>query len=400
MKKKSLKDCELIGKKILLRVDFNVPMTEKGEIRDDTRIKLCLPTIEYLLNSNCSIIIISHFGRPNGSFADKYSLAPCAKRLSELLKHNVKFGPYPYNNQLKEKIKKLQKKEIILLENLRFNVAEEKPHLDLNFAKDLSTLADVYVNDAFGSSHRSHSSVVEITKYFNNTSLMGLLLEKEIFHLKKVISSPNKPFYTIIGGAKLGSKLGVLKTLIEKVDAMFIGGGMAYTFFKAMGISIGQSIVDLDKLEYAKMLIQETQSSSAPKIQLPIDCVITDGKKIKTIDISNGIPDGWEGMDIGEKTVEKWSNILMRGSTIFWNGPLGVFEDPNFAQGTKNLAMALSKNSNDVIIGGGDLVAAIGTLHSKLNFTHISSGGGACLEFIEKGSLPGITALSNKENIL
>lgn len=376
-----------------MRVDFNVPLKEDGSISDDSRIVLALPSIQYILKHGGKLILMSHFGRPKGTVNPEFSLKPCALHLATLIEQEVKLAPDCIGDEVEGMVNALQEGEVIMLENLRFHPGEEHPEKDPSFAKSLAKLGDIYVNDAFGAAHRSHASTVTITEYFPKASAMGFLMEKEVAFLSKLVLNPKRPFFAIIGGAKIGSKIGVFRALGKKVDAIFIGGGMAFTFFKAQGISIGDSICDDEKLEDAKAFLSECAKHEI-QVHLPTDIVITDDRETQMIHMTKGIPDGWKGMDVGPQTVEKWSEDLKNGATIFWNGPMGVFEEPVFAHGTNRLAQNLSMMSGEVIVGGGDSLAAIKSLNLQKSFAHLSSGGGASLEFIEKGTLPGIEALT------
>lgn len=397
MDKLTLSDMPLQGKKVLMRVDFNVPLKEDGSISDDTRIVQSLKSIKYILEQNGSLILMSHLGRPKAK-TPSLSLEPCAKRLSELLKIPVILAPDCIGPSVEKLAKNLKPGQVILLENLRFYAAEENPESDPSFAKKLASLGDIYVDDAFGTAHRKHSSTYTIAKYFPQKALAGFLLEKEISFLGSHLSKPKKPFYAIIGGAKISSKIGVIKKLIDKVDELFIGGGMAYTFFKADGINMGKSIVEDEEIPTVKE-IRKKCAEKKVTLNLPLDLVIASDFKndaeTKTIPIEN-IPPSYQGMDIGPKTIELWSKKLKKAATIFWNGPLGVFEMPNFAKGTSMIAKALSETKAITIVGGGDSVAAINELHLQNKFTHLSTGGGASLEYIEYGTLPGIEVLSDK----
>lgn len=393
--KLSLQDLDLRGKRVLMRVDFNVPLKDDGTISDDSRIVLALPSIQYILKQGGKLILMSHFGRPKGTAHPEFSLKPCALHLAALLEQEVKLAPDCIGNKVEEMVNQLQEGEVMMLENLRFHPGEEHPEKDPLFVESLAKLGDLYVNDAFGAAHRSHASTVTITKYFPKTSAMGFLMEKEIAFLSKLVLNPKRPFYAIIGGAKIGSKIGIFRALGKKIDAIFIGGGMAFTFFKAKGISIGDSICDNEKLEDAKEFLSDCEKHEV-QVHLPTDVVITNDSEIQMVHASKGIPNGWKGMDVGPQTIEKWSEDLKNGSTIFWNGPMGVFEEPAFAHGTNRLAQNLSMMSGEVIVGGGDSLAAIKTLHLQKSFAHLSSGGGASLEFIENGTLPGIEALTQR----
>ncbi|MDJ0652459.1 MAG: phosphoglycerate kinase [Simkaniaceae bacterium] len=395
MGKLSLQDLDIHGKKVLMRVDFNVPLDEQGTISDDTRIVLALPSIQYIVAQGGRLILMSHFGRPKGQVHPELSLKPCRKHLSILLEQEVKFSSDCIGGKTRELAESLMPGEVLLLENLRFHKGEEQPEKDPSFAKALASLGEIYVDDAFGAAHRSHASTVMITDYFPEKCGMGFLMEKEISYLSKVVLQPKRPFYALIGGAKIGSKIGVFNTLRQKVDAIFIGGGMAFTFLKAKGTPIGDSICDDEKLEEAKQFLKNCEKQTI-QVHLPIDIVVTNETKTQLIDVKEGIPEKWKGMDVGPQTIETWSDALKKGATIFWNGPVGVFEKPVFAHGTNRLAQQLSTMPGEIIVGGGDSIAAINQLHLQKSFAHLSSGGGASLEFIENGSLPGIEALTNK----
>lgn len=398
--KLSLKDLSLRGKKVLMRVDFNVPIDKNHHITDDSRIKAAIPSIQYILDQGGSVILTSHLGRPTESTIAEFSLAPCARRLSELLKKPVMMAPDCSGKATQSLAANLKPGEILLLENLRFHRGEENPDEDPSFARQLASLGDLYVNDAFGTAHRAHSSTAEITRYFPGKAAAGLLMEKEIQFLGEAVLNPKRPFYAIIGGAKISTKIGVIKTLLTKVDALFIGGGMSYTFMKAQGIPIGDSIHEDAFLEEAKEILLLIKKSKC-KLFLPQDFVVADRfsnhAQTEIVEIAKGIPAGYQGMDIGPKTIEQYVNELKKASTIFWNGPVGVFEFPNFAKGTNAIAQTLAKLSAITIVGGGESVAAVHAAGVADKITHISTGGGASLELIEFGKLPGIEALSDAE---
>jgi phosphoglycerate kinase len=388
-----LSDLSLKGHRVLLRVDFNVPLQD-GHIADDSRIKAALPSIEYILSHGASVVLMSHLGRPKGK-DPKCSLAPCAKRLSELLGKPVQFAPDCIGLSVETMAKNLRPGEILLLENLRFHPGEENPDQDSSFAPALAKLGDLYVNDAFGTAHRAHASTALIARYFPGKRAMGFLMQKELEALSPLLKNPKRPFYAIMGGAKISTKLGVIQNLLKVVDGLFLGGGMTYSFLKARGISIGDSLYEESELPKVKKLLDN------PKIYLPHDLVIADKfsneAKKQTIQVDQGIPAGWQGMDVGPKTIEAWSKKLRNGKTIFWNGPLGVFEMPHFAIGTEALAKILAvvcQSGSQVIIGGGDSVSAIEQMGLGNRFTHLSTGGGASLEYLEYGHLPGIDALN------
>jgi phosphoglycerate kinase len=395
----TLQDLELRGKKVLMRVDFNVPLNKDGSIKDNTRLKESLPSIAYILKAGGSVILMSHLGRPGGHKDPHLSLAPCAKELSQLLKIPVQMAKDCIGEEVSKQARNLKPKEVLLLENLRFYQAEENPSLDPLFAKQLASLADIYVNDAFGTAHRNHSSTCAIASYFPGKAAAGLLLQKEIHALESLVMHPKRPFYALIGGAKISTKLGVLKALVSKTDALFVGGAMAFTFFKAQGIKIGSSPHEDDQLEAASNLIDLCKEKQIP-LHLPTDLVIanafTNEAATQIISAPKGIPEGWEGMDIGPATCKNWSLALKDAATIFWNGPFGVFEFPHFSQGTRSIADTLSSLKAITIVGGGDSVAAINQWGLAPHFTHVSTGGGAALEYIEYGHLPGIDSLSKK----
>lgn len=401
MSKLSLRDLPLAGKKVLMRVDFNVPLTEKGEIADDTRIRESLPSIQYVLNHNGELILMSHLGRPKGKPNAKLSLRPCAEHLTKLLGRPVAFAPDCIGPAAEEAAGQLKKGEVLLLENLRFHAAEEDPASDPSFAKSLAKLADYYVNDAFATAHRAHSSTALITSYFPNRAAAGFLMEKEIAFLTPLFSAPKHPFNALIGGAKISTKIGVLKSLLEKVDAFFIGGAMASTFLKAQGISIGSSLCEETELETAKQFLDSCAARKTP-LHLPKDFLIakefSNEAERKTVLTTSGIPSGWRAMDIGPETIQEWKAAIQNSATIFWNGPLGVFEFSHFAKGTEEIARAIAALKTTSIVGGGDSVAAINKMQLAPHFSHLSTGGGASLEFLEFGHLPGIDALSPMEN--
>jgi phosphoglycerate kinase len=397
--KLSIQDLPLAGKRVIIRVDFNVPLNKDGTIADDTRIRESVPTIEYALKNGAGVILMSHMGRPKSKQEIQYSLGICAKKLAQLISAPVMFAPDCLGKDVEKQAQELKGGQVLLLENLRYYPAEENPSIDPNFAKELAKLGDFYVNDAFAAAHRSHSSTAIIDQYFPAKAAMGFLMQKEISFLEPLIKNPKHPFYVLIGGAKVSSKVGVLKSVLKKVDALYIGGGMAFTFLKAQGLEIGDSIFEESSLKEAEMVIKSCIERGIP-LNLPVDLVIADGFRndatFKTIDIIEGIPKGWMGMDIGPKTVQNWSFSIKEAATIFWNGPFGVFEFPHFARGTQEMAKGMAHLSATTIVGGGDSVAAINRLGLAPQFTHVSTGGGASLEYLELGYLPGIEALSDK----
>lgn len=400
MKKLLLKDLEIKNHTVLMRVDFNVPLNPDKTIADDTRILETLPSIQYVLKEGGKLVLMSHLGRPDGEKKTEFSLAPVAKRLEEILQIKVEMASDCIGPDVRSAIKALTPGHVLLLENLRFHKGEENPDKDPDFTKELAKNGDLFVNDAFGAAHRKHASTTLIAEFFKGKSACGLLMEKEISFLSQIILSPKHPFYAIIGGAKIGTKIGILESLLNKVDGIFIGGGMAFTFLKIQNISIGDSICDDSLLTQARIFLKRCKEKNV-SVHLPIDFLIADtfspDAHTKTINASDGVPDGWRGMDIGPKTIENWSPLLHNSSTIFWNGPMGVFEFPKFAKGTEALAKELSLlTSATTVVGGGDSVSAINNLDLQTAFSHISTGGGAVLEFIEYGHLPGIDALSDK----
>lgn len=399
MGKLTLKDLSVKDKRLLMRVDFNVPLSKEGEVEDDTRIRESLPSIEYVIKEGGKLILMSHLGRPEGKRVEKFSLAPCAKALSRLLKKPVRFVKECVGEAAEKAVREMKTGDVILLENLRFFPAEEDPSTDPGFAQNLARLGDLYVNDAFGTAHRAHSSTSTLAKLFPGKAAMGFLIQKELSFLQPLLENPRRPFYAIIGGAKISSKIGVLKSLISKVDALFIGGGMAFTFLKAQGIEVGSSILEEKQLSTAKDLLKLSVTKNLP-LFLPKDLVIADkidkNAQVKIISVQEGVPSGWQGVDLGPQTLKEWTALLQKGETIFWNGPVGIFEIPLFAKGTESLAQSLASCKSTRIIGGGDSVSAINQLNLAKNFTHLSTGGGAALELIEHGKLPGIDALSDK----
>jgi len=392
----SIKDLPLKKKKTLIRVDFNVPIDETGKITDDSRIEACLPTIRCVLKQGGIPILMSHLGRPKGEVVRMYSLKPCAKVLADMLGSPVKMAPDSVGPKVEELAQNLREGECLLLENLRFHIGEEKPKEDPSFVEKLAKLADLYINDAFATAHRKHASTYFIVKHFPKKAAAGFLLEKEIKFLGDHLLKPRRPFYAIIGGAKISTKLGVINTLIEKVDALFVGGAMAYTFLHGKGVPIGASLYEPNLLDKAMGIMDSFQEAQV-RFNLPTDHVavkqIRAGAPTKIVDNKQGIPEQFYGVDIGPATVETYSEELKNAQTIFWNGPLGVFEIEAFAKGTRAVAQALASVNAAKIVGGGDSVAAIRQANLSHQFTHLSTGGGASLEYVEHGTLPGIEAL-------
>lgn len=389
-------DLPIYRKKIFIRVDFNVPLADGGIIVDDTRISAALPTIQYALAQNAAVILASHLGRPQGK-NPALSLKPCATRLSQMLGKPVRFIPYSRMQELAQIASSLQCGEVLLLENLRFYPEEEKPDLDPSFTKLLASLADFYVDDAFGAAHRPHASITEIVRYFPGKAAIGLLMAKELSFLAPLRQNPQHPFYVVLGGAKVATKLKLLRQLATQADALFIGGGMSYTFLKAQHVAIGSSLCEDELLQEATHLLK----TSPIPIYLPVDIVIADtftpNAHQKVISFAEGIPQQWQGMDIGPQTILQWGQALQTAKTIFWNGPLGVFEMKPFAQGTAGIAQAIASSSALSIVGGGDSIAAIQQLQLSSQFSYLSTGGGASLEFLETGHLPGIDAIQNQK---
>ena len=393
---RSLQGLDLTDKRALVRVDFNVPLDNQGQITDSTRIEQSLPTIRYLIKQNAKVILMSHLGRPHGS-DPKLSLAPCAKKLEELLEKPVKMAPDCIGDQVQTLVMGMNQGDVILLENLRFHEGEMHPDQDPSFAEHLASLGQLYISDAFATAHRKHSSTYVVPSLFKEKCAAGFLMEKEVNHLLTLTVQPKRPFYAVLGGAKVGSKLGVLRALLSKVDGLFIGGAMAFTFLKAQGLPVGNSLCEDELLDEARAIMQECQDK-AIKLWLPKDILMgrnfTTDVELKTVLVKDGLLDGWQGMDIGEQTVSEWSEALSSAATVFWNGPMGIFEIDEFASGTKGVAKAIAKLDAVTVVGGGDSIAAVNKLGLSKNFTHLSTGGGASLEFIEHGHLPGIDILS------
>lgn len=401
MNKKTIEDIDVNGKKVLVRCDFNVPLDENKNITSDNRIVAALPTIKYLMEHGAKVILCSHLGRPKGKVNPDFSLAPVAKRLSELLNKDVKLANDIIGDSAKELTNAMQAGDVVLLENVRFDEREEKN--DPEFSKELAALTDgIYVNDAFGTAHRAHAST-EGVSHFVNTSVAGYLMEKEVSELSSAISNPERPFVSILGGLKVSDKIGVIENLLTKVDKILIGGAMACTFFKAMGYEIGESKCEDDKLDEANRILKLAEEKNV-KLVLPVDSHIandfSNDADNKFIDIKDGVPAGWEILDIGPKTQELFTEELKDAKTIVWNGPLGVNEFDNYRIGTEKIAKAIASSSAKCIIGGGDSAAAVKKIQKESNTTfeniYISTGGGASLEFLEGKELPGIACLDNK----
>ena len=394
MSKKTIQDIDLKRKKVFVRCDFNVPMDENQNITDNRRIVAALPTIKYLIEQNCKIILASHLGRPKGEVKPEFSLVPVAKELSKLLGQEVLMAKDVIGESAKSLATNLQEGQVMLLENVRFH--REETDNDPEFAKQLASMAEIFVNDAFGTAHRAHASTEGVSHYLPSVS--GFLIEKELKFLGDALNNPERPFVAILGGAKVSDKIGVIDSLLEKVDTLMIGGGMAYTFFKAQGYEVGNSLCEPDKCELALSLMEKAKNNGV-KLMLPVDTKI--GKEFKPDTESKTvawteIPEGWEGFDIGEKTIEMFKNELKTAKTVVWNGPLGLFEFDQFAIGTNEIAHALAEIDATTIIGGGDSAAAVEKAGLADKMTHISTGGGASLEFLEGKKLPGIECLQDK----
>lgn len=396
LNKKTLKDYNFEGKRVLVRCDFNVPMDENLNITDDIRITSSLPTINYLIENNARIILMSHLGRPKGEPNPKYCLEPVASRLSELIGKKVKFAADDkvVSDKVKEYVNNMKNGDVILLQNTRYRKEEEKN--EAGFSADLASLGEIYVNDAFGTSHRAHASNVGVSTYL--PSAVGFLVEKEISIMGKALEEPERPFVAILGGAKVSDKIGVIENLLNKVDSILIGGGMAFTFLKAQGYNIGTSLLEEDKVELAKSLLQKSAEKNVALI-LPVDVVVAkefkNDTEFKTVNIDS-IPDDMMGLDIGDASIKLFTDEIRSAKTIIWNGPAGVFEMDNFSKGTYAIAKAMVDSGGTTIIGGGDSAAAVEKVGLADKITHVSTGGGASLELLEGRILPGIDAISER----
>lgn len=394
--KKTIRDIELKGKRVLIRCDFNVPLDSNQNITDDTRIRAALPTLEYMVTHGAKVVVMSHLGRPKGKAAAEFSLAPVAVRLAELLGKQVEFADSDVvvDDSVKEKVAALKDGDVLLLQNVRFR--KEETDNEPGFAKELASLGDVFVQEAFGTAHRAHASTAGVADYLPCVS--GFLIEKEVKFLGSALQNPQRPFVAIMGGAKVGDKIKVIENLLTKVDTLIIGGGMSYTFYKAMGLEIGTSILDADNIDLAKMLLEKATSLNV-KLLLPVDIVCADkfsnDAKYQTYS-RDQIPSDMMGLDIGEETVKLYSEEIAKAKTVVWNGPMGVFEMENFAKGTKAIAEALAISDATTIIGGGDSAAAVEQFGLADKMSHISTGGGASLEFLEGKILPGISIIEEK----
>ena len=398
MNKKTIRDIDVKGKRVLVRCDFNVPLDENLNITDETRIDGALPTIKYLMEKGAKVILCSHLGKPKGEAVPKLSLAPVAKKLSEKLGKEIVFAADAtvVGENAKKAVAEMKDGDVVLLENTRYR-AEETKNIE-TFSKELASLADAFVNDAFGTAHRAHCSTVGVTDFIDGDAVCGFLIEKEIEFLGNAVNNPVRPCVAILGGSKVSSKISVINNLLEKVDTLIIGGGMAYTFMKANGEEVGNSLLEADYLDYANEMVEKAKAKGV-KLLLPIDTVVakefSNDAEHKTVGRGE-IEAGWEGLDIGEKTIELYKNAVKEAKTVVWNGPMGVFEMPTFAKGTNAIAKVLAEIDATTIIGGGDSVAAVNQAGLGDKMSHISTGGGASLEFLEGKELPGITCLNDK----
>jgi len=394
--KKTVEDIDVAGKRVLVRVDFNVPQDSSGAITDDRRIRAALPTITYLIDHNARVILVSHLGRPKGGPEPKYSLKPVAEKLSELLSKSVPLAPDSVGPEVKTLVDGLADGDVLLLENVRFHPEEEKN--DPEFAKQLASLAEIFVNDAFGTAHRAHASTEGVAH--DLPAVAGYLLKKELDYLGNTVENPKRPFVSILGGAKVKDKITVIEALLPKVDTLIIGGGMAYTFLKAKGYEIGKSLLDATNVEFAKTIIEK----AGDKLVLPVDTVVVNGNPFgpdvdsleSKVVASDAIPADWEGVDIGPVSTKAFAAIIEQAGTVIWNGPAGIFEIDRFAVGTEGIAAALASSKAITIVGGGDSAAAVEKLGYADKITHVSTGGGASLEFLEGKTLPGVAALQDK----
>ncbi|MDK2835846.1 MAG: phosphoglycerate kinase [Thermosediminibacterales bacterium] len=389
---KTIKDIDVKGKKVLVRVDFNVPINDNGEITDDNRIKRALPTIRYLIDNGSKVVLVSHLGRPKGKVKDELRMDPVAQRLADLLNMEVKKTDECIGPEAEKAVSELRPGEVVLLENVRFDPRETKN--DPEFAKQLASLAEIFVNDAFGTAHRAHASTVGVADYL--PAVAGFLMQKEIETMGKALEAPDRPFAAILGGAKVSDKIGIIENLLNKVDYLLIGGGMAFTFLKAQGLETGNSLLEEDKISEANSLLQKARETGV-KMLLPKDIVVAtaidENADYKTVKIEE-IPQGWIGVDIGEQTIKEYQEIIYKAKTIIWNGPMGVFEKRPFAKGTNAIAEAMGNTTDAItIIGGGDSIAAVEQMGYADKMTHISTGGGASLEFLAGKELPGVSVI-------
>jgi len=400
VRKKTLRDANLKGRTVLMRVDFNVPLSKDGDITDDTRVRETLPSINYIAENGASLVLMSHLGKPKGKKDKAFSLRPVADDLGALVTHPVKFADDCVGPDVERTVASLKPGEILLLENVRFYPNEEAN--DSEFSKQLAKLGNLYANDAFGTAHRAHASTVGVTQFFKER-VAGFLMEKELEALEGLLGEPVRPFVAMMGGAKVAGKINLIKNLLKRVDRVLIGGGMAFTFFKAVGLEVGKSIVDNELVPYCKELMEGAGSGEGRRIFLPVDCVVakemSPASESRTVSTGD-IPEDWAGVDIGEKTVDLFREELLGAKTVFWNGPMGVFEMPKFSNGTKKIAKIvadMTKRGATTVVGGGDSVAAINQLGLGGKYSHVSTGGGASLELLEGKKLPGVEALNDTE---
>jgi len=393
MNLKTIRDISLKDKRVLVRVDFNVPLDEQGHVTDDTRIRATLPTIRYILEQGAKVILMSHLGRPKGKVVEKLRMNDIARRLGELLGKEVRKADDCVGPEAEQTVSQLKPGEVLLLENLRFHPEEEAN--DREFARKLASLGDIYVNDAFGTAHRAHASTAGIAEFLPGYA--GFLMEKEVKALGGILTDPERPFIAVLGGAKVADKIGVLKNLVEKVNGFLLGGGMANTFLRAEGYSLGDSLVDEEHIEFAKEFLDSVRRRGI-EVELPVDLVIAqDGDEAATKVVSpREVPDGWRALDIGPKTVERFTRIIVNARTVFWNGPLGLFEKDAFARGSEAIARALTRPGVVSVVGGGDSLAVLEKIGLADKVTHASTGGGASLEFLEGRELPGVAVLEKE----
>jgi phosphoglycerate kinase len=399
VRKKTLRDVKLSGRRVLMRVDFNVPLSAGGSITDDTRVRASVPSIDYIAAQGASCVLMSHLGRPKGKKDPKYTLRPVADCLGDLVKYPVRFAPDCVGPDVEKTAKALRPGELLLVENLRFYPNEEAN--DPVFARELAKLGDLYANDAFGTAHRAHASTAGVTEYFKER-VAGFLMEKELEALEGLLSNPARPFLALMGGAKVSGKLDLIRNLLKRVDRILIGGGMAFTFFKAAGLEVGRSIVDDELVPLCRELMDEMNRGGERRILLPVDCVVAKegSMEVDSATVSTGdIPEDQAGLDIGDKTVDLFRDELMRAKTVFWNGPMGMFEVAKFSNGTKKIAKAMAeitRRGATTVVGGGDSVAALNQLGLAGSISHVSTGGGASLELLEGKKLPGVEALNDR----
>lgn len=395
----SIKDLDLKGKKVLVRVDFNVPLDEKGAIRDNSRIVAAMPTLRYVLDHGGALIILSHMGRPKGKIDPSASLAVCVKEIEKQLNTKVHFLPNCIGGEVTAAVKNLKPKEVLLLENLRFHAAEEDPTKDPAFATSLASLCDCYVNDAFGAAHRAHASITEIPKHFPKLSAQGFLMEQEVKVLNQLLEHPKPPFAALLGGAKASGKIPLLQALVTRLDLLIIGGAMAFTFLRAQGQKVGGSLYEQDCLQIAQEIMDACQAKNIPLL-LPVDVWVVpkqtplNPKAARVVSMQEGIADEDQGVDIGPATIDLFTKAIKKAATVFWNGPMGIFEIPEFAKGTMAMAKAVSEIKGFSVVGGGDSLAAVHMAGVDAKISHLSTGGGASLEYLEHGRLVGVDALS------